>query len=291
MDETPWLAQQFETHRPHLRGVAYRMLGSLIDADDAVQECWLRVERSGTSGVENLGGWLTTAVARVCLDMLRSRRSRREQPFGVRMPEPIANRPGAAEPEHEALLADSVGLALLVILEKLGPAERVAFVLHDVFDLPFDEIAPVVGRTPAAARKLASRARRRVRGGATTQDFDLPSRRRVLEAFLDASRDGDFGALLTLLDPDVAFRADAAAVLAGAPRELRGAAQLAASFAGRAQGAQLALIDGEVGLVWAPGGTARGAFRFTIANGVILAIELIGDTERVGRLEVVLLDG
>ena len=222
MDEhDDWLAQRFEENRTHLRAVAYRMLGSISEADDAVQEAWLRLSRSDTSGIENLGGWLTTVVGRVCLNMLRSRRSRREEPLGepqvgVHLPDPIVSRENGIDPEHEAQLADSVGLALLVVLETLGPAERVAFVLHDLFDLPFDEIAPIVGRSPAAARQLASRARRRVQGAATVPDADLTRRRAVVDAFLAASRGGDFAALLALLDPDVVLRADRAAVQAGA---------------------------------------------------------------------------
>src|SRR3954469_23402100 len=209
MDEHEWLAQRFEENRTHLRAVAYRMLGSLSEADDAVQETWLRLGRSETSGVENLGGWLTTVVARVCLDMLRSRKSRREQPLGALLPEPIVSRVDAIDPEHEALLADSVGLALLVVLQTLAPAERLAFVLHDMFAVPFEEIAPIVGRSPTAARQLASRARRRVREAAPVPDADLDTQREVLAAFLAAARGGDFQALLEVLDPDVVLRADA----------------------------------------------------------------------------------
>src|SRR5712692_7613100 len=203
MHENDGLADRFEASRNHLRSVAYRMLGSMSEADDAVQEAWLRVSRSGTSGVENLGGWLTTVVARVCLDLLRSRKSRREEPLGVHLQDPLAN------PEHEALLADSVGLALLVVLETLTPAERLAFVLHDMFAVPFEEIAPIVGRTPDAARQLASRGRRRVQGAAPSPDTDLTHQREIVDAFLAASRAGDFDALLAVLDPDVVFRADA----------------------------------------------------------------------------------
>ena len=227
MDEHEWLAERFEANRTHLRAVAYRMLGSLSEADDAVQEAWLRLSRSDTSGVENLGGWLTTVVARVCLDMLRSRKSRREEPLDAHVPEPIVSREDGIDPEHEALLADSVGLALLVVLETLAPAERLAFVLHDMFAVPFDEIAPIVGRSPTAARQLASRARRRVQGAATVPDADLTRQREVVDAFLAASRGGDFDALLAVLDPDVVLRADRAAVPAGASREVRGAAAVA----------------------------------------------------------------
>jgi len=208
MDEHEWLADRFEENRTHLRAVAYRMLGSVSEADDAVQESWLRLSRSGASGVGNLGGWLTTVVARVCLDMLRSRKSRREEPLETQVHEPIADGDSGMDPEHEALLADSVGLAMLVVLEKLAPAERVAFVLHDMFAVPFDEIAPIVRRSPTAARQLASRARRRVQGAAEAGDTDLAPHREIVVAFLAASRGGDFTALLALLDPDVVLRAD-----------------------------------------------------------------------------------
>src|SRR3989441_13163523 len=252
MNEHELLAERFEANRSHLRKVAYRMLGSPTDAEDAVQEAWLRLSRSGTSGVENLGGWLTTVVARVCLDMLRSRKSRREEPFDARVPEPLAAREDPIDPEHEALLADSIGLALLVVLETLAPAERVAFVLHDMFDLPFDEIAPIVGRSPTAARQLASRARRRVQGAATVPDADLTRQREVVDAFLAASRGGDFDALLAVLDPDVVLRADRAAVAAGASGEVRGAPAVARQFSGRARVAQPALVNGAAGAEWAP---------------------------------------
>jgi RNA polymerase sigma factor (sigma-70 family) len=289
MDEHAVLAEQFEHNRTHLRAVAYRMLGSETAADDAVQESWLRLSRAGADGVENLGGWLTTVVARVCLDMLRSRKSRREEPLGAQAPEPIVSRDGGVDPEHEALLADSVGLALLVVLETLTPAERVAFVLHDLFDVPFDEIAPIVGRSPAAARQLASRARRRVQGAAAS-GTDVTRQRAVVDAFLAASRGGDFDALLALLDPDVVLRADTAAVQAGASEELRGAPAVAEQFSGRAQVAQPALVDGAVGLVWAPGGQPRVVFDFTIAGGKVVAIEMVADSERLGQLDLVVLD-
>src|SRR5436309_1015366 len=216
MNEHEWLAEQFEVHRAHLRAVAYRMLGSLSEADDAVQEAWLRVSRADTSVVENLGGWLTTIVARVCLNTLRSRKARREEPLEVRMPDPIVSRADGMDPEHEALLADSVGLALLVVLETLAPAERVAFVLHDVFAVPFEEIATIVERSPTATRQLASRARHRVQGSAAVPDVDLTRQREVVDAFLAASRGGDFDALLEVLDPDVVLRTDRGAVPAGA---------------------------------------------------------------------------
>jgi RNA polymerase sigma factor (sigma-70 family) len=290
MDEHEWLAERFEENRTHLRAVAYRMLGSTSEADDAVQEAWLRLSRSGTSGVENLGGWLTTVVGRVCLDILRSRDSRREEPLGVHRPEPILTPEDGGDPEHEALLGDSVGLALLVVLETLAPAERIAFVLHDMFDLPFDEIAPIVGRSPAAARQLASRARRRVQGAATVPDADLTRQREVVDAFLAASRGGDFDALLAVLDPDVVLRADRAAVRMGASREVRGAAAVADTFSGRARVARPALVNGAVGLVWAQSGRPRVVFGFTIARGKIVEIDLVADPERLRQLDLAVLD-
>jgi RNA polymerase sigma-70 factor (ECF subfamily) len=286
--EDGWLAGRFEADRDHLRSVAYRMLGSRAEADDAVQETWLRLSRADTSEVENLRGWLTTVVARVCLDMLRSRKSRREESLDPDVAEP------ARGAEQEALLADSVGLALLVVLQTLTPAERVAFVLHDMFDLPFEEIAPIVGRTPAAARQLASRARRRVREGPRklavgSGQLAVSGQRAVVEAFLAASRGGDFQALLALLDPDVVMRSDAAAVLMGAQAEVRGQRAVAEQFAGRAKVAKPALVDGAVGLVWAPGGQPRVVFGITVVRGKIAGIELVADPERLGRLEVSLL--
>ncbi len=290
MEEHNWLAEQFEAQRPHLRAVAYRMLGSLTEADDAVQEAWLHLSRSDTSGVENLGGWLTTVVARVCLDLLRSRESRREEPLDVEVSEPIVSREDGIDPEHEVLLADSVGLALLVVLDTLTPAERLAFVLHDLFAVPFEEIAPIVGRSPTAARQLASRARRRVRGADTDSDVDLGRQREVVEAFLAASREGRFDALLALLDPDVVLRADDATVRVGATREVRGAAAVAGQFSGRARVAQLALVNGAVGAVWAPGGRPRVVFNFTITRDKIVAIDLFSDPERLRQLDLALLD-
>lgn len=293
------LAAQFEQNRTHLRAVAYRMLGSLNEADDAVQEAWLRLSRANTSDVANLGGWLTTVVARVCLDMLRSRASRREEFLGAQVSEPIASRADGSDPEHEALLADSVGLALLVVLDTLTPAERLAFVLHDIFDVSFDEIAPIVERSPTAARQLASRARRRVRGSAMTPATDRTRQRAVVNAFLAASRNGDFAALLALLDPDVVLRADSVAVSmsaaresAGAPKmtpELRGAAAVAELFKGRAQAAQPALVNGAVGMAWAPGGRPRVVFSLTITDGKIVAIDQIADPARLRQLDVVVL--
>src|SRR5437660_9139515 len=264
MDEHEWLAERFEEHRIRLRAVAYRMLGSLSDADDAVQEAWLRLIRSDTNEIENLGGWLTTVVARVCLNMLRSRASLREEPLGVHVPDPIVSRDDGADPEHEALLVDAVGLALLVVLETLTPAERLAFVLHDMFAVPFDEIAPIVERSPEATRQLASRARRRVRGAAPFPDADLTAQWEIVEAFLAAARGGDFDALVAVLDPDVVLRADRAAVQAGASREVRGAVAVADTFSGRARFAQPALVNGAAGAVWAPRGRPRVVFGFTI---------------------------
>ncbi|MGI8553321.1 MAG: RNA polymerase sigma factor SigJ [Dehalococcoidia bacterium] len=295
MDEHEWLAEQFEANRTHLRAVAYRMLGSLSEADDAVQESWLRLSRSDTSGVENLGGWLTTVVARVCLDLLRSRKSRREEPLGTHVPEPIGSREDRTDPEQEALLADSVGLALLVVLETLAPAERLAFVLHDIFAVPFDEIAPIVGRSSTAARQLASRARRRVRGAATISDADRTRQREVVDAFLAASRAGDFEALLALLDPDVVLRADRA----GASREVRGAATVAKQAlagaaargtAGRVWSAQPALVDGAVGIVVAPRGRLFVVLGLTITRGKIVAIDVVADPARLRRLDLAFLN-
>jgi RNA polymerase sigma-70 factor (ECF subfamily) len=287
MDEHQWLAQQFEANRNHLRAVAYRMLGSNGDADDAVQEAWIRLLRAGADDVENLGGWLTTVVARVCLDMLRSRRSRPEEPVGAQLPEPA----GEDEPEREALLADSVGPALLVVLETLAPAERLAFVLHDMFAVPFDEIAAIVGKSPAAARQLASRARRRVQGADATSGADRARQREVVDAFLAASRGGDFAALVALLDPDVVVRADAAAVRMGATAEVRGAAGAAETFSGRARGARLALVDGLAGAVWAQGGRPRVVFDFTVVGGRIVAIELLAEPDLLDALDLVVIGG
>jgi RNA polymerase sigma factor (sigma-70 family) len=286
MTDADLLARRFETDRARLRAIAYRMLGSRTDAEDAVQEAWLRLSRAGDAGVENLGGWLTTVVARVCLDMLRVRRARREESADEAVPRLAA----AADAEQEALLAESVGLAMLVVLDRLTPAERVAFVLHDMFDLPFEEIAGIVGRSVDASRQLASRARRRVRGATGDPEADRDRQRQVVEAFLAASRRGDFDALLALLDPSVVARADAAAVAAGATPEVRGAAEVATTFAGRARAARPALVDGLVGLAWAPGGHPRVVFDFTTENGRIVAIDLIADPARLGELELELLN-
>ena len=300
MTDSELLAQRFEENRSHMRAVAYRMLGSSGDADDAVQEAWLRLGRAEAGGIENLRGWLTTVVARVCLDMLRSRTSRREEPLGPHVPEPVESRSGSIDPEREAMVADSVGPALLVVLETLAPAERLAFVLHDMFGVSFDEIATVVGRSPAAARQLASRARRRVRGASPTSSADVSRQREIVSAFLAASRNGEFERLLALLDPDVVLRADDAAVAAseanrgrGAPKlapEIRGAAAVADALFGTARAAQVALIDGAAGAVWAPGGTPRAAFRFRIVEGKVVEIDVISDAEDVGQLDVTLFD-
>ena len=306
MAQHDWLADQFEANRSHLRSVAYRMLGSLAEADDAVQEAWLHLSRAETSGVKNMGGWLTTVVARVCLDMLRSRQSRREESLGDQLSDPIAPREDGVDPEHEAVTADSVGLALLVVLETLAPAERLAFVLHDLFGVPFDEIAPIVGRSPTAARQLASRARRRVQGAGADHDLerardpevadlDRTRQREVVDAFLAASRGGaDFEGLLAVLDPDVVFRADSAAVRAGVragiSAETRGATAVAEFFSRLAGNvAQLALINGAPGSVWAPGGRPRAAFVFTVTHKKVVAIEMVVDPERLRQLDVTIL--
>jgi len=287
--ERDYLAERFEEHRIHLRAVAYRMLGSLSDVDDAVQEAWLRLSRADSDAIDNLGGWLTTVVARVSLDMLRSRQSRREEPLTPDAPEPIATDNTGSSPEQELLLADSVGLALLVVLDRLTPAERLAFVLHDMFALPFEEIAPIVGRSTEAARQLASRARRRVRGGGAP-DPDLVRQREVVEAFLAALRAGDFEGLLAVLDPDLVVRADMAA---GAPTEIRGAAAWAkgaVAYGHLAQFTQPALVDGAIGVVVAPHGKVVRALRFTMANGKITELEVIGNPARLGELDVSVID-
>jgi RNA polymerase sigma-70 factor, ECF subfamily len=282
VDEREFLAERFEAHRYRLRAVAYRMLGSPSEADDAVQEAWLHVNRAGTDGVENLAGWLTTVVARVCLDMLRSRRSRREEPLEV----PMAA--GGTDPEHEALLADAVGVALLVVLDTLAPAERLAFVLHDLFAVPFEQIAPIVDRTPTAARQLASRARRRVQGAATVPEADVTRQREIVEAFLAASRGGDFDALLALLDPEVVLRADRVAEATGADREVQGARGVAEVFLGRARVAQPVLVNGVVGAsaMRAPDGWPRVVFGFTIRDDRIVAIGILMNPERIRQLHL-----
>jgi RNA polymerase sigma-70 factor (ECF subfamily) len=289
VDENKWLADRFEENRNHLRAVAFRMLGSTSEADDAVQDTWLRLSRSQAGEVKNLGGWLTTVVARVCLDMLRSRRSRREEPVGAAVPDPIIGRENGTNPEDETLLADSMGPALLVVLDTLAPPERVAFVLHDLFGVSFDEIAPIVGRSAAAARQLASRARRRVQGAAVAPDADPARKEEVVAAFLAAARCGDFDALLAVLDPDVVLRADATAVRLGASSEIRGALAVA-RFSGRAHGARAALVDGVAGVAWAPGGQPRVVFNFTVKGDKIVEIDLVADAERLGELDLVILD-
>ena len=289
MDENEWLAERFEENRTHLRAVAYRMLGSLSEAEDAVQESWLRLSRSDTSGVENLPGWLTTVVARVCLDMLRSRTSRREEPLGALVPDPIVSRDDGIDPEHEVQLADSVGLALLVVLEALDPAERLAFVLHDMFAVPFDEIAPIVGRSPTAARQLASRARRRVQGATTVPDADLARQREIVNAFLLASRAGDFNALLEVLDPDVVLRLDRGAVPAGASKEVRGATavtELEFRFSGDGWLARPALVNGAAGVVVTRSGRPFAVIGFTVRRGKIVAIDMLADPARLRRLDL-----
>jgi RNA polymerase sigma factor (sigma-70 family) len=291
MDERDWLAERFEEHRTRLRAVAYRMLGSLSEADDAVQEAWLRLSRTNTSEVENLGGWLTTVVARVSLNMLRSRKVRREEPIGVRMPDPIVDRAHGTDPEHEALLADSVGLALLVVLETLSPAERLAFVLHDIFAMPFDEIAPIVDRSPEAARQLASRARRRVQGEKTVPDADLDTQRRVVDAFLAAARDGDFDALLEVLDPDVVLRADLGP--AGGSREVRGAEKVAGQalfYARLGLVMKPALINGVAGVVSILDGEPYSIGAVTVRGGKIVEMDILADPERLRRLDLTILD-
>ncbi|MGH3204340.1 MAG: sigma-70 family RNA polymerase sigma factor [Streptosporangiaceae bacterium] len=284
MDEHNWLAERFEENRAHLRAVAYRVLGSASEADDAVQEAWLRFSRAGADEVENLGGWLTTIVARVSLNMLQSRRLRREDPMDAGADHAVA---GGTDPEHEAVLADSVGLALLVVLDTLTPAERLAFVLHDMFAMPFDEIAPIVDRSPAAARQLASRARRRAQQADAPTGAKAARRREIVGAFLAASRSGDFDALLALLDPDIVLRSDTVAAQMGGFGEVRGATAAAATFSGRAKGARLAFIDGVPGMIWAPGGQVRVAFDFIISGGTIVAIEMIADPEHLAQLDVV----
>ena len=281
------LADQFEAHRPRLRGVAYRMLGSLDEAEDAVQESWLRLSRSDSDGIENLGAWLTTVVARVCLDMLRSRTSRGEAPWDEHEPEPEIDG-DVGHPEREAVLADSVGLAMLVVLDRLRPAERLAFVLHDLFAVPFEEIASIMGRSPTAVRQLASRGRRRVQSPDGAPERERADQRRVVDAFLAASREADFESLVRLLDPDAVVRADPAAVRAGASREARGAAAVAETFSGRARAARVALVDGFAGAVWTQGGRPRVVFGFTVEAGRIVEIELLSDPDVLSRLDLVM---
>jgi RNA polymerase sigma-70 factor (ECF subfamily) len=291
MHERDWLAERFEEHRAHLRAVAYRMLGSLSEADDAVQEAWLRLNRTDASAVENMGGWLTSVVARISLNMLRSRRARREAPLEGRLPDPIVDSADGVDPEHEALLADSVGLALLVVLDTLSPPERLAFVLHDIFAVPFDEIAPVVDRSPEAARQLASRARRRVRAERTVPDADVEQQREVVDAFLAAAREGDFERLVAVLDPDVVLRADFGP--AGRSREVRGAAAVAGQATGYGQvGLDLrpALINGAAGIVAFLHGRPFSVGAVTVRNGRIVELDFLADPERLERLDLTVLD-
>jgi RNA polymerase sigma factor (sigma-70 family) len=304
MDQQSWLTERFEENRPRLRGVAYRVLGSLSEAEDAVQEAWLRLNRVDAATVENLGGWLTTVVSRVCLDMLRSRKSRREEAIGAQATEPRVVRGEGADPEGEALLADSVGVALLVVLDTLTPAERLVFVLHDLFGMPFDEIGSIVGRSPAAAKQLASRARRRVRGSATPSDAGRARQREVVEAFLKAVRGGDLEGLLAVLDPDAVVRIDAASRFdgvvpidappaeAGMAREIRGASNWAKQLLALSRGmrfVQPALINGSIGVILAPRGKLARALIFTFANAKITRVEAIGDPARLRELDIAVL--
>ena len=293
MDEREWMAERFEEHRTRLRAVAYRMLGSLSEADDAVQEAWLRLSRTDSDEIENLGGWLTTVVARVALKMLRSRNLRREEPLGVHLPEPIIDRVDRMDPEHEALLADSVGLALLVVLETLSPPERLAFVLHDIFAVPFDEIAMIVDRSPEAARQLASRARRRVQAENTVPDADLKAQREVVEAFLAAARDGDFDRLVAVLDPDVVLRVDLGPLLVGGSREVRGAAAVASQAVTYSQLGiltQPALINGAAGSVSFRDGRPFSIGGVIVRGGKIVEMDILADPARLRELDLSVLD-
>jgi RNA polymerase sigma factor (sigma-70 family) len=293
MDDQQWLAERFEQHRGRLRAVAYRMLGSLTEADDAIQEAWLRLTRTDTSGVENLGAWLTTIVARVSLNMLRSRRGRLEEPLGPHVPEPVIDPAEGTSPEHEALLADGVGLALLVVLQALSPSERLAYVLHDMFDMPFDEIAPIVERSPQAARQLASRARRRVRGAAPPGHGDLVAQRAAVDAFLAASRDGDFDALIAVLHPDVVYRADRGPGPAGGTVELRGAAAVASQAVAFSQPGLVvrpALVNGLPGIVSSRDGRPFSVIGFTVTDGKITEIDVLLDPDRLRQLDLSVLD-
>ena len=291
MDEKQWLAERFEENRTHLRSVAYRMLGSLSEAEDAVQESWLRLSRTDANSIENLTAWLTTVVARVCLNMLQSRKSRREEPLDVRVPDPIVGPEGAADPEQQALLADSVGLAMQVVLEMLAPAERLAFVLHDMFAVPFEEIAPIVDRSPEAARQLASRARRRVQGAAVP-DTDLAGQRKVVDAFLAAAREADFEALLAVLDPDVVLRADAG-VLQAASTVRHGAEEVASGamrFARFVKHARPAVVNGAAGAVALREGKPVSVVGFTVRGGKVVEMDVLADPERLLKLDLTFLD-
>jgi RNA polymerase sigma factor (sigma-70 family) len=293
VDEREWLAERFEEHRTHLRAVAYRMLGSVSEADDAVQEAWLRLSRSDGREIENMGGWLTTVVGRVCLNMLRSRRTRREDSLEVHVPEPIVSREDGVDPEHEALLADSVGLAMLVVLETLSPAERLAFVLHDIFGVPFEEIGPMVDRSPAAARQLASRARRRVQGEAPPPDPDLVRQREVVDAFFAAAREGDFDALVAVLHPDVVLRSDGGTARPGATHVVHGAEAVgrrAMTFARLSPFVRPALVNGAAGVVVAPRGRPFSVMAITVRDGKIVAIDGLADPDRLKDLDLTVLD-
>jgi RNA polymerase sigma factor (sigma-70 family) len=294
MNDQDWLAERFEADRSHLRGIAYRMLGSLTEADDAVQEAWIRLSRTDTSDVDNLRAWLTTVVGRVCLNMLRSRTTRREASLETHVPDPIVRPAAGTDPEQEALLGDSVGLAMLVVLDALTPAERIAFVLHDVFAVPFDEIAPVVGRTPAAARQLASRARRRVQG-APVPDVDLDGQWAVVNAFLAAARDGDFEGLLAVLDPEVIVRSDGGAARPGLMSLVRGAravAEQAMSFRQFAETATRVLVNGiPGGVAWAPDGSPFAVLALTVRGDRIVAIDVLADPDRLAQLDLSVVAG
>ena len=284
MSENNFLADQFEANRAHLRAVAYRMLGSRSEAEDAVQEAWLRLGRTDTDDIKNLGGWLTTVVARICLDMLRTRKSRREEQLGPHIPEPAADNENG-----ESAVADSVGAALLIVLDTLAPAERLAFVLHDMFAVPFEEIAPIVGRAPAAARQLASRARRRVQGVSARPEADLSRQRTIVDAFLAASRNGDFEALLAVLDPEVVFKSDATAIKMGGAPELRGAEAVANTFKGRAQAAKPAVVDGAMAVAVVFGGRLRIVLELHIVDDRIVSIQAVGDQDRLQGFEIAVL--
>ena len=289
MNDQEWLAERFEEHRRHLRAVAYRMLGSISEADDALQEAWLRLSRADTSGIENLGGWFTTIVARVSLNMLRARKAKREDALEERIPDPIISAPNAADPEQEALVADSVGVALLVVLETLAPAERLAFVLHDMFGVPFDDIASITGRSPAAARQLASRARRRVQSQAPVPDADLARQWEVVDAFSAASREGDFDRLVAVLDPDIVLREDDGSRRPAVSLVVRGAravAERAASFAHLAASVRPALVNGAPGAVVLPGGRPFAVLAFTVADGRIVEIDVLSDPQRLSAIDL-----
>jgi RNA polymerase sigma-70 factor (ECF subfamily) len=296
MHDDDWLTEQFEASRPRLHALAYRMLGSHAEADDAVQETWLRLRRNDPSEIENVGGLLTTVVGRVCLDRLRARRARPEDPADDLAIDRAGDGPGTGagvdgnDPVDEVLLAESVGTALMLVLDRLGPAERVAFVLHDVFGVPFDDVSQILGRSPDASRQLASRARRRLQGSTPDGRLDIARQRDVVDAFLRASRGGDFDALMALLDPDVVMLPDAAAVAMGSLRETRGAEAVASALSGGARAAVRAIVDGAAAWLWAPGGHVRGVVQFTVRNGRIVAIDVTGDADRIAALEIVPVD-